>query len=75
MKLIIIILLGSAYFYHGFEKQIIGQEYGQRVTDEMPFCGRTSLKNPSYLWRKGYTEIKKGIPVIAYDVGRYQHVS
>jgi len=68
-------LVESAFYKLDFEATQVGPENGQRVTDELPFCGRTSFKNPGYLWRTGYTEIKAGIKVQAYNAETYKYVS
>ena len=49
-------------------------EFGTRVTDVWPHCGKTSLKNPSYVWYAGYTEIIGGIRASEYKCDVYNWV-
>ncbi|XP_072025340.1 fibrocystin-L-like [Amphiura filiformis] len=43
----------SGLFFSDFENQPTGKLTGKRVIDEEPFCGRTSLKNPSKIYEAG----------------------
>ncbi|XP_072177767.1 fibrocystin-L-like [Diadema setosum] len=39
------------YFYQSYEEDLpTGTEYGERVQDTEAYCGRTSLKNPEYIY-------------------------
>ena len=58
----------SPYFYRDYEEPLSGLEWGQRVQDREPFCGRTSLLNPSYIFFADEMRHDNGEPVEAYRV-------
>ncbi|XP_072025342.1 fibrocystin-L-like [Amphiura filiformis] len=59
----------SATFLRDFEMGLVhGSESGTRVTDVEPFCGRTSLKNPEWLYQEGETKKDDGSDVNAFRV-------
>lgn len=70
-----------AWYYNGFESKALGPEFGERVVDERPFCGRVSLRNPTYIFRAGQTRslggrILKGIDVLKYrQVGKFSQIN
>ena len=69
--------IGSAnpYFYRDFETELSGNEWGQRVQDKEPFCGRTSLFNAEYLFYAGEMQHDNGESVEAYRIDYLDKVS
>lgn len=65
---------GQAYYYNGFESSSQGPEWGERVFNSKPHCGRFSLKNPQYIFYGGQTMDMWGRVLKGYDVARYQQV-
>ena len=61
-------------FYEEYEGDIQGRESGERISDKEPFCGRNSLKNPTTIWKEGYTGFF-GISAMSYPISRYKEVS
>ncbi len=57
----------SASFLRDFESELEhGTESGVRVSDTEPYCGRTSLKNPEWIYEDGETKNDDGSAVNAF---------
>ena len=67
--------LAGYIFYEQYEENILGRESGARVSDDEPFCGRYSLKNPTIIWRAGYSAFSIAQPQDPYAISRYKQVS
>lgn len=63
-----------AWYYNGYEASAQGPEFGERVVDEVPYCGRTSLKNPLYIFYAGQSRDLGGRVMCGIDVLRYRQV-
>ncbi|XP_048585401.1 fibrocystin-L isoform X2 [Nematostella vectensis] len=63
-----------AWFYNGFEGRVLGPEFGARVVEERPYCGRRSLKNPSHLFRAGQSRDLGGRVLKGFDAATYRQV-
>lgn len=66
--------VARAWYYNGFETSIQGPEFGERVVDEAPYCGRVSLKNPLYLIYAGRSRDRGGRLMTSIDVSKYRQV-
>ncbi|XP_054766411.2 fibrocystin-L-like [Lytechinus pictus] len=44
---------GRPYYFVDYESAAVGSEFGTRVNDQEPFCGRTSLRNPNWVFYVG----------------------
>ena len=64
----------NPYFFRDYEMELQGAEWGRRVQDMEPFCGRTSLLNPGYLFYANEMKHDNGEPVEAYRVDYIEKV-
>ena len=55
-------------FIRNFEEELSGTETGDRVTDNEPYCGRTSLKDPEWIYQEGSTKNDDGSNVASFRV-------
>ena len=67
--------LAGHIFFEKYEEDILGQESGERVSDIEPFCGRYSLKNPTIIWRAGYSAYLVSGAQPSYRISTYKQVS
>ncbi|XP_071482778.1 fibrocystin-L-like, partial [Diadema antillarum] len=44
---------GKPHYSQDYESAAVGNEYGTRVIDQEPFCGRTSILNPTWIFYEG----------------------
>lgn len=63
-----------AYYYNGFESGPQDPEWGERVFQSRPNCGRFSLKNPRHLFHGGRSKDQYGRTLKGYDVAKYKQV-
>lgn len=68
------LILAGYIFYEEYDGEIQGQESGERVSDKEPFCGRYSLKNPTIIFKAGYSGFF-GISAMTYRISKYKEVS
>ena len=69
------LILAGRFYYKNYEEDIPGRVSGQRVSDVEPLCGRYSLKNPSILWKAGYSSFTEDILYNPYKIYKYKWVS
>ena len=70
-----LLFIAGHWFYEKYEGEILGHESGERVSDVEPFCGRKSLKNPTIIWRAGYSSFVIEEPQVPYKISLYKQVS
>ncbi|XP_077992871.1 fibrocystin-L-like [Glandiceps talaboti] len=64
---------GRAAFFLDFETPQNGPETGTRVKDEEPYCGQTSLKNPTDIFEADVTMSGSGATYGTLSLSRYGH--